>query len=89
MKKLKLATTALAVYALSACEKISECETWTVYETCSETGSCYYVDCVRYQLGNHEVQICGESLSDAREGNTITIYNTCTTRQRTFIRRIF
>ena len=70
-----------------SCKKTDRCETWEVSDSCTETGSCYYLGC-NNRSGTFQKGFCGEGLKDARAGNTIIIEGGCTTITRTFIRKL-
>jgi hypothetical protein len=88
MKAGQLIIIGITIFASSACGKIYRCETWEVNDHCTKTGDCYYIGCNVYASGIHQEEICGKALNDARSNNTITIKDNCTTRKRTFIRKL-
>lgn len=88
MKAGQVILTVISLFVLLSCTKNSSCETWEVNDSCSETGNCNYVGCNSYPSGIHQEEICGDALKDARPNNTITINSNCTTRQRTFLRKL-
>ncbi|CAN5223538.1 hypothetical protein BH09BAC2_BH09BAC2_10560 [soil metagenome] len=88
MKAIQLITIGILFFVLLSCKKENDCETWEVDDSCTETGTCYYVGCNSYPAGIHQELICGDNLKDARPNNSITINGSCTSRKRIFIRKL-
>ena len=77
----------LLLIQLSCIKKTDRCETWEVQDSCTETGSCYYLGC-NNRTGTFQKSFCGEGLKNGRAGNTIIIEGGCTTITRTFVRKL-
>ena len=81
-----IATTSLLF--LSTCKKESlKCEEWEVEDAKHNIGGCIDWSCAGSR--SYHLIFCGESLKEARAGNTIVLSeDQCCKRTRTFIRFI-